>query len=144
MYFSIHERKHSQVPGKSATIEDKDKRYWCVCTEYLFLCLWWWVTIVYICVCVCEHLCVHKHMRACTQWTMYSTATGAESNFRWTFENVTVAQVGLCLYVQMICKLWVVLSVRIHIMTLPVGVAEWCKIPYFSIDNARVIYTKKV
>ena len=24
------------------------------------------------------------------------------------------------------------------------GDGEWCKLPYFSIDNARVIYTKKV
>jgi hypothetical protein len=73
--------------------------------------------------CVCEHMCVHKHKRACTYLTMYSTAADAESNFCWTFENVTVAHVGLCPRVQMICKLWVVLCVRICIMTLPVGVA---------------------
>lgn len=66
---------------------------------------------------------------------MYSTAIGAESNFRWTFDNVTVAQVGLCLYVQMICMLWVVLSVRIYIMTLPVGVAVWCKIIGLLVEN---------
>jgi len=66
---------------------------------------------------------------------MYSSAIGAESDFHSTFENVTVAQVGLCLYVQMICLLCVVVSGRIYITTLPVGVAVWCKIIGLLVEN---------